>query len=147
MYLDGNLCNYRNLQLNFNDAKYRSSDTSLDEGLTVRLDETAPRFILRSPNFELSSAVELRFEASLSAFGARLYVCGDEEDAADLATCELVLGPKAQANKVEKIIVQLDAEIRQFAFIAVHDKAEQFGEATLTLNNIQITDTDGTLVC
>lgn len=83
----------------------------------------------------------------MSAFGARLYVCGDEEDAADLATCELVLGPKAQTNKLERIVVQLDGDIRQFAFIAVHDKAEQFGEAQLVLSNIRITDTTGNLIC
>jgi hypothetical protein len=135
------------LKLNFNDVKFSPSTDSSSDGIVINLDESTPRFILRSPNFELSSPVELRFEASLSAFGARLYICGSEEDASDLAACELVLGPKAEANKLEKIVVQLDSDIRQFVFIALHDKAEQFGEAQLQLTNIRITDTNANLIC
>jgi hypothetical protein len=35
----------------------------------------------------------------------------------------------------------------QFAFIAIHDKAEQFGEAELRLANVQVTDMEGNLIC
>lgn len=157
--LGSNICSYRNLQINFNDAKF--SQRSAEGGAIVRLNSSSPRAILRSPNFELSSPVELRFEASLSTFGARLYVCGDEEDATDLTACELVLGPilyrqkrasntsrsRAQAGVLEKIIVQLDADIKKFAFVAIQDKAEQFGEAEFRLTKVEVTDIEGNLIC
>ena len=98
-------------------------------GLIATLDDTTRRFIVRSPIFELSTPIELRFEASLSTFGARLYVCADDADASDLSRCELVLGPRVDGQN-ERILVQLDVDIRQFSFVAVHDKFEQFGPAT-----------------
>ncbi|CAD5226991.1 unnamed protein product [Bursaphelenchus xylophilus] len=138
------LCGYRSVILSNDDTSFASHPSS---GAYVRLGVRSKRAILRSPNFELSSPVELRFAASLSTFGSRLYVCADEDAAEDLASCELVLGPKVERSKVENILVQLDHEIRQFAFVAIHDKAEQFGDAELVISQIQITDSNGDLIC
>lgn len=131
--------------LSAEDTPFRTHPSG--NGAYVSLDGTSKRAILRSPNFELSGPVELRFSASLTAFGSRLYVCADEDAADDLTTCELVLGPKVERGAVEHVTVQLDHEIRQFAFVAVHDKSAQFGDTELTINNIEITDGKGSMLC
>lgn len=116
-------------------------------GVTATLSAGMRRAILRSPAFQLSSSAELRFEASLSTFGARLYICPDVETANTLENCELVLGPKVERKKLERILVQLDTDIRQFVFVAVHDKFLQFGDAEVLLSRVQLTDANGNLIC
>ncbi|KAI6187107.1 MAM domain-containing protein [Aphelenchoides besseyi] len=141
-FMEGQLCSYQNLRLQPTDAQIEINS----RGLVAELNSQNRRVILRSANFEISSAAELRFEAQLTAFGARLYVCPDEEDAVDLSSCELVLGPKS-TGRMEKIIVSLDADIQKYLFVAVHDKFEQFGEAQLTISRVELTNADGSFIC
>lgn len=41
---------------------------------------------------------------------------------------------------MERLVVQLDPELRHFALVAVHDKFEQFGEAEVLLVRAEIRD-------
>lgn len=112
--------------------------------------------ILQSATFSLFKGAELHLDASLSIFGARLYICADDESFLSalyngkqniLENCELLLGPKVEENLMNSLVVQLDPVISHFVFVATHDNVEQFGEAEVVLNRIQITTSEGELLC
>ncbi|KAL3112050.1 hypothetical protein niasHT_017568 [Heterodera trifolii] len=95
-------------------------------------------------------------EASLSTFGSHLYICPDEQQKTvarlsmektgpngvekdplrEFGHCELLMGPKVEERRMERMVVQLDPELRHFSLVTVHNKSDQFGDAEVQLNRV-----------
>uniref|UniRef100_A0A914BV11 MAM domain-containing protein n=1 Tax=Acrobeloides nanus TaxID=290746 RepID=A0A914BV11_9BILA len=139
------LCNYRSDVVGEESVPFVQIP---NQGIGAKLvSEKSKRAILRSPEFRLSSLAELRFRTSISTFGARLFICPDENVQNVVENCELLLGPKIDQKKLEIIQIQLDPEIQHFALVAYHDKYLQFGDASFLIEHIELVDKDGNLLC
>ncbi|KAI1724984.1 MAM (Meprin, A5-protein, PTPmu) domain protein [Ditylenchus destructor] len=149
-FREGDFCNYKSVTYDERDTSFHPQ---LNKGIVAVLSGTKRRAILLSPRFSLSSSAELRFEASLSTFGSTLHLCPGEYQqkdgnvAPDIENCELLLGPRIEQPQVESLLVQMDPDVRQFVFVAGHDKYEQFGEARAIISRIQLSDSNGDLIC
>lgn len=109
----------------------------------------------------------MHIEASLSTFGSRLFICPDEQQKAigrltaektgikdaemdplrEFGHCELLMGPKVEERRMERLLVQLDPELRHFSLVALHDKIEQFGDAEVQLSRVELRDSSGQSIC
>uniref|UniRef100_A0A183C0L3 MAM domain-containing protein n=1 Tax=Globodera pallida TaxID=36090 RepID=A0A183C0L3_GLOPA len=163
------MCKFKTLFLAAGDVPFVVIPSAEAEGIVARFSRGMRRAILKSHPFRLPSGeqLEMHLEARLSTFGSRLYICPDEQQRTvarltmekmgangaetdplrEFGHCELLLGPKVDERRVERLVVQLDPELRHFSLVAVHDKTEQFGDAEVQLNRIEIRDAGDRPVC
>uniref|UniRef100_A0A914GU43 MAM domain-containing protein n=1 Tax=Globodera rostochiensis TaxID=31243 RepID=A0A914GU43_GLORO len=163
------MCKFKTLFLAAGDVPFVVIPSAQAEGIVARFSRGMRRAILKSHPFRLPSSeqLEMHLEARLSTFGSRLYICPDEQQKTvsrltmekmgangaetdplrEFGHCELLLGPKVDERRVERLVVQLDPELRHFSLVAVHDKTEQFGDAEVQLNRIEIRDAGDRPVC
>ncbi|KAL3103347.1 hypothetical protein niasHS_002533 [Heterodera schachtii] len=161
------LCKFKTLFLAAGDVPFVVTPSG--EGIVARFSRGMRRAILKSRHFRLPSneQLEMHLEASLSTFGSRLYICPDEQQKTvarlsmektgpngvetdplrEFGYCELLMGPKVEERRMERMVVQLDPELRHFSLVAVHDKSEQFGDAEVHLNRVEIRDTGDRPIC
>jgi hypothetical protein len=59
----------------------------------------------------------------------------------------IIVSFSVEQSRLERLIVQLDPELRHFSLVAVHDKFEQFGEAKVQLSRLELTDPSGRQLC
>ncbi|KAL3087487.1 hypothetical protein niasHS_008111 [Heterodera schachtii] len=151
------LCKFKTLFLAASDVAFVVAPSG--EGIVARFSRGMRRAILKPRHFRLPSneQLEMHLEASLSTFGSHLYICPDEQQKTvarlsmektgpngvetdplrEFGHCELLMGPKVEERRMERMVVQLDPELRHFSLVTVHDKSEQFGDAEVQLNRIR----------
>uniref|UniRef100_A0A1I7XRL5 MAM domain-containing protein n=1 Tax=Heterorhabditis bacteriophora TaxID=37862 RepID=A0A1I7XRL5_HETBA len=115
------------------------------KGLTVTLDGTRPRAVLRSPRFDLPAPSLLIISLTQKTYGSRVLLCPDEMSESE--SCHELLGPRVIASALHRISFPLDAGVHRFVLILYHDKAEQFGPALFDLHSIDIRTSQDYQLC